>query len=91
MHVVVVVHERPDDPPRAAQAGVRADVDGHRAGADEALQQIRGEAAVDLRDARGLERPAVAARVVDVGVESVLVREVPEAAEVRAEWPAVLQ
>jgi hypothetical protein len=68
---------------------VRADEDPLRAGSDEAVEQVLGERTVDL--SRGRRRPqgSVLTRVVDVDVEAVLMRGVPEAAELRPETAAV--
>ncbi len=85
VHVVVVVdglahgRRRPDEP------GARADKDDLGARADEAVEQVLGEPPVDLRGSDRLELPAVEPRVIDVGVEAVLVAEVTEASVPSAE------
>ncbi len=77
---------------RPGERQVRADVDRHRAGVHEHVQQRLGEAHVDLADGQRGALAAVAARVVDVGVEAVLVRRVADpAADLRAEVAAVAQ
>src|SRR4051794_36834910 len=79
VHVVVVVHERYDSFARPRQAQVRADVDHARARGEEAVEQVLRERLVDLRRLVRAPLEPVQARVVDVGVEPVLVRAVAEA------------
>ena len=85
VQVVVVVPENLHDAGRAREAGIRADVDEVGARRDEAVEEVLREPAVDLRDE--LRRPlaTVAARVVDVRIEPVLVCRVhgPERAAAR--------
>ena len=89
VHVVVVVDQRDDDRPRPAKVQVRPDEQPHGAGPAEAVHQVLGQGAVDLRRAPGRQRRAVAARVHDVGVEAVLVRAVAEPAVAGTERPAL--
>jgi hypothetical protein len=73
--VVVVVPEDLHDSTGAGKAGVRAYEDQHGAGGDETVHQILGQAMVDLSgDARWSLAP-VGARVVNINVEAVLVRD----------------
>ena len=88
MHVVVVVaRQHLDDGRWPAQARVRADEDIRGAGGDEPVEQVLRERAVDLARARGWPLAPVLARVVDVGVEAVLVRCVARRPELGAELP----
>ena len=80
---------RLDHPRRAGEAGVRADVDLHRTGADEAIHQVLGQGEVDLVHRQRRPLGAASERVVDVHVEAVLVGRVPDRAERRAEVAAV--
>ena len=89
VQVVVVVGEHLHHPARPAQAEARAGEHVARARGHEAVDEILGEPPVDASAARRLPLPAVAARVVDVRVEAVLVRDVAEAAELLPERPAV--
>src|SRR3954452_5020352 len=89
VQVVVVMDQRRDDPARPAQVQWRADEDPHGARAHEAVDELLGGAAVDLGGTEGGALEPVAARVVDVGVEPGLVREVPEPAVAGAEEAAV--
>jgi hypothetical protein len=90
VHVVVVVlGKHLDHAPRPAQAGVRADEDEGGPGGHEAVDEILGQSAVDLRRLRGRPLEPILARVVDVHVEAVLVRRVPDAAEAGAEVAAL--
>ena len=79
-----MVRERQHAPGRTAEAGVRADEDPLRPGADEAVDEVLGQLRIDLL--RGERRPlaAVEAWVVHVDVEPVLVGRVADAAEARA-------
>ena len=87
--MVVVHRQHLHDSPRAAQAGVRSDEDSNRTCTDEAVDEVLRERPVDLR--RRVRRPLtpVAARVVDVDVEPVLVRDVAGPAVAHAEVAAV--
>ena len=89
MQVVVVVDEHLDDARRAVKAGAGADEDHLRAGANEPVDQVLGEPAVDLADPSRRPLAPIAARVVHVGVEPVLVGRVAEAAEPDSEVAAV--
>jgi hypothetical protein len=89
VQVVVVMDEHLDDAGRAVKVGVGTDEDELRTSSHEPVDQILGEPAVDLGDrSRGSLTP-IATRVVDVGVEPVLVRGVADAAEPRPEVAAV--
>jgi len=88
VEVVVVVHERLDDPRRSRQIQARTheDMRGTRRG--ERVDQLLGQQPVDQP---GLMRAALApvpAWVVDVDVEPVLVRRVSQVAETRPEVSA---
>ena len=76
MHVVLVVRVRDHDAGGAAEAGREADEDHLRSRGDEAVEQRLGETEVDLVVRRGRVQLPVDARVVDVDVEAVLVRDV---------------
>jgi hypothetical protein len=89
VQVVVVVREDPDDAPRPGQVRCRADEDADRAGADEAAHEVLSQRVVDLGRVVDGALAAVAARVVHVDVEPVLVRGVADAPELRAEVAAV--
>ena len=80
VQVVVVVHERHDPLARPVQARRRADVDDFRARREEAVDELLRRAAVDQRRRERAPLGAVDPRVVDVGVEPVLVRRVAEPA-----------
>jgi hypothetical protein len=81
--VVVVVPEDLDDPGRPGQARIRANEDADGSGGDEEVDERLGKSPVYLPSAERRTLAAVAARIVDVDVEPVLVRDVP-----RAEVPA---
>ena len=68
--------EHLDDLRRPAQPGRGADVDADRTGADEAVDEVLGEAAVDLVGTFRRTAAPVAPGVVHVDVEPVLVRDV---------------
>jgi hypothetical protein len=89
--VVVVVRDRLHDLWRPAEADVLPDERELRARRDEAVDEVLRERAVDLPDGLRRQQGAVDPRIEDVDVEAVLMRDVPEAAEVRAERPAVGQ
>jgi hypothetical protein len=88
VQVVVVVREPLHDARRAGEREARAHEDPLRAGGDEAVDEVLRELDVDL--GRPPRRPlgAVAARVVDVDVEPILVRDVADATEARPEVAA---
>ena len=88
MHVVVVACEHLDDSGRALEPDPRADEHPLGARRDEAIDQILRQATIDLARLPRRALAAVAARVVDVHVEPVLVREVTDAPEARSEVPA---
>jgi hypothetical protein len=91
VHVVVVVRgEWLDDGRRAPQAQPRPDEDLDGAGRDEPLEQVLGQVVVDLPAGGWGALAPVAARVIDVGIEAVLVRRVAGRAEAPAELAAVL-
>ncbi|HTN25164.1 MAG TPA: hypothetical protein VL120_14325 [Solirubrobacteraceae bacterium] len=85
MDVVVVVGDRLHDRRRPAEPDVQPDERELRAVGDEAADEILREDVVDVLRPRRRAQRVVGARVVDVGVEAVLVRRVPEPAEVAAE------
>ena len=85
MHVVVVVRSLADDPGRAGEPGPRADEDHLGPRLQEAVDEVLRERPVDLARRGGFPLAAVPARVVDVDVEPVLVREVAEPPEAGAE------
>src|SRR5687767_8980559 len=89
MEVVVVVGEGLDDPRRPGEAAVRSHEDLHRAGGDEAVDELLRQLDVHLHRASGRPLPAVTTRVVEVGVEAVLVRDVAGEAVARAEVAAL--
>jgi hypothetical protein len=72
--MVVVQRQNPHHPRRPLQGRVRADEDELRAGSDEPRHEILREPPVDLGGRIRRPLAAVAARVVDVHVEPVLVR-----------------
>ena len=76
VHVVLVVRIRSDNVTRSAQVGRVADEDLARACGDEAVEQLLGETSIDLRGGSRRLQPSVAAWVVDVDVEPVLVGDV---------------
>ena len=81
-----MVRERLDDALRPGQAGVRPDEDADGAGPDEAVDEVLRQRAIDLPRAYRRGLTAVAARVVDVDIEPVLVRDVPPPGG-RLRWP----
>ena len=84
-----MVRERHHDLARPVEVQVRADEHVLGAGAHEQVHELLRGGAVDLVRPRGAPRTPVLARVVDVGVEPVLVRRVAEPAELGAEVAAV--
>ena len=88
VQVVVVVDEHLHDPrgPRRPSDGPTKTYSGSVA--DEQVDQLLRGRAVDLVGPARAAQPAVEPRVVDVGVEPVLVRRVADAAEARAEVAA---
>lgn len=80
-----MVREHLHDVRGPAEAGAGADEHADRPCADEAIDEILGESPVDLVRALGRPLPLVAARIVDVHVEPVLMRDVtgPEVAAAR--------
>ena len=86
VHVVVVVDERLHDAARSVQARVRPDEHELRVLGDEAVDEVLGETVVDVARA-GRRQLAVAPRVEDVDVETVLVRDVPTEAPGRTTTP----
>ncbi len=68
-----------DDARRAGERRVGADEDEPGAGGDEAIHQILREPQVDVCDSRRRRLATVAARIVDIGVEPVLVGDVWDA------------
>ena len=89
MKVVVVMDEHLDDAGRTAEVRIGTDEDDLRARAHEPVDEVLGEPVVDLVDPPRRPLAPVDARVVDVGVEPVLVRGVADAAEPRPEVAAV--
>lgn len=87
MQVVVVMDEHLDDAGRAVEVGAGADEDDLRTGPREPVDQVLGEPVVDLVDPSRRPLAPVAARVVDIGVEPVLVRDVADAAELGPKSP----
>ena len=81
--------EHLDDAGRTVKAGAGTDEDELGARPYEPVDQVLGEPVVDLVDRSRRSLAPVAARVVDIGVEPVLVRGVPETAELRPEVAAV--
>jgi hypothetical protein len=75
--VVVVVREHFDNPGWTGETGARSDEDTLDAGSDEPIDEILREAAVDLVGTLRRAFALVAARVVDVDIEAVLMRGVP--------------
>ena len=74
-----MVDERGVDPAAPLEGEARPDVDADRARVDEAVDEVLGERAVDLRGPPRGALEAVDARVVDVDVEPGLVRRVAQA------------
>lgn len=88
--MVVVVRERLHDAGRSVQVQGGPDEDPlHAADAKEGIEELLGGVAVDLRGHARRPQPSVATRVVDVGVEAVLVRYVADAAKPRPEVATV--
>jgi hypothetical protein len=84
VQVVVVVPEWDHDTGRPGERGVRAHVDELGTGRHEAVDEVLGEAEIDLAHSQWRPLAPVQARVIDIGVEAVLVRRV-----LGAEIPAV--
>ena len=76
VQMVVVIRERLNDAPRAAEPDARSDEDLGGACRHEPVDEPLSFRPVHLRGAPRLALPAVGARVVDVDVEAVLVRDV---------------
>src|SRR5688500_17746708 len=74
-----------DDPGRAGEPSPRADENHLGPGLQEAVDEVLRERPVDLAWRAGFPLAAVPARVIDVDVEPVLVREVAEPPEAGAE------
>ena len=72
--MVVVVRDRLHDPPRSAQAGPESHEHKLSPGVDEPVDQVLRKRAIDLRRSRRSALAAVQAGVVDVDVETVLMR-----------------
>jgi 2-keto-3-deoxy-L-rhamnonate aldolase RhmA len=89
VEVVVVVEEHLNDASGTVKVGAGADEDDLWTRLREPVDEVLGEAVVDLVDRSRRSFAPVAARVVDIGVESVLVRDVAGAAEARAEVAAM--
>jgi hypothetical protein len=89
VHVVVVVDQPLDLPPRSAEADVWPDEDLQGAGLDEAGHELLAEDAIDLSGARRPELLPVEPRVVDVHVTPVLMRRVTTPAETLVEDASV--
>jgi hypothetical protein len=86
--VLVVMDEHLDDAGLTVKVSAGADEDELGAGPDEPVDQILREPAVDLVDRQRRSLAPVAARVVDVGVEPVLMGDVADAAEPGSEVAA---
>ena len=84
-----MMDEHLDDAGGAVKAGAGADEDELGASPHEPVDQVLGEPVVDPVDRSRRSLAPVAARVVDIGVEPVLVRGVAGAAELRPEVAAV--
>ena len=85
-----MMDEHLDDAGGAVKAGAGADEDELGASPHEPVDQVLGEPVVTIRSTASRRSLApVAARVVDIGVEPVLVRGVAGAAELRPEVAAV--
>ena len=89
MEVVVVMNKHLHDAGGTVKAGAGTDEDDLRTGPHEPVDEVLGEAVVDLVDRSRRPFTPVAAWVVDVGVEPVLVRGVADAAQARPEVAAV--
>lgn len=89
MQVVVVMREHPDDAQRPYESGVRADEDDLGSGRHEAVDQILGQPQVGLACPERGALTSVPARVVDVHVEAVLMRNVAGPPEPWAEVSTV--
>jgi len=81
--------EHLNDPGGTVKAGAGTDEDDLCTRPHEPVDQILGEPVVDLVDRSRRSFAPVAARVVDIGVEPVLVRGVAGAAELQPEVAAV--
>jgi hypothetical protein len=80
VHVIVVIRQRLDDPPRSVEGEMRPGEDVPRPRGDEPIHEVLGEVLVDQLGAIRLLLERVEPRVVDVGVEAVLVRGMSQAA-----------
>ena len=89
VHVVVVVDQRLDLPPRPAKPDARPDEHLHGARPHEPSHEVLGEDTFDLSRSRGPQLLTVEPRIVDVHVEPVLVRGVTAAAEALVEDASV--
>ena len=89
MEVVVVMDEHLHDAGGSVKAGAGTDEDELRARLHESVDQVLCEPVVDLVDRSRRPFAPVAARVVDIGVEPVLVRDVAGPAEARPEVAAM--
>lgn len=89
MQVLVVPRNHLDHRTRPGQPGVGSHEDPDGTRTSEAVDQVLGQAAVDLAHRAGRSLPAIPSRVVDVHVEPVLVRGVSDDAEPRPEVAAL--
>jgi hypothetical protein len=89
VHVVVVMGEDLHDARGPGKSRVWANEDELRSRGDETVDQVLSKTAIDLGRLPRLALAPVAARVVDVDVQAVLMGGVTETAEAFAEIPSV--
>ena len=91
MQVVVVVLRYSDDPCETVQSRMRTDIDRDRAGSNEAIDELLREFMVDITYSQRRGFDVVQARVINVDIETDLMRDVPEPAIFVAERTAFRQ
>ena len=89
MHVVVVMCERLHDARGPGEFGVGADEDVPRSCGNESVDQVLSKTTIDLAWSPRFTLAPVAARVVDVDVEAILMRRMTETAKMFTEIPTV--
>jgi len=87
VHVVVVIRKRLHDVRRSGESRARANENELRSRGDKTIYQVLREIAIDLARPPRFALAPVAARVVDVGIQAVLMGPVIWRANASAEFP----
>jgi hypothetical protein len=88
VHVVVVMYEWLNDAGRPRQSGSRPDENELGASSNEAVDEVLGTRSIGLTGPEWSELPPITARIIDVDIQSVLVRRVPQTTKSPAEVTA---